>query len=60
MFSIFAQRTVIVVAGLPTACFAANSMMNNNKKNLIKASPSSASSSSQLRFPSVERSNGGI
>ncbi|EFP88844.1 uncharacterized protein PGTG_14183 [Puccinia graminis f. sp. tritici CRL 75-36-700-3] len=58
MFPIFAQRTVLVVAGLPTACFAANSMINNNKKNLIKPSPSSTSS--QLRFPSVERSNGGI
>ncbi|OAV98415.1 hypothetical protein, variant [Puccinia triticina 1-1 BBBD Race 1] len=56
MFSFFAQRTVLVAAGLPTAYYAANSVISN-RKSLAQPGPSS---SAQLHFPTVERSNGGI
>ncbi|KAI7944227.1 hypothetical protein MJO28_011755 [Puccinia striiformis f. sp. tritici] len=52
MFSIFAQRTAMVCAGLPTVCIAV-SIIN---KSLAKPAPPS----SESHFPTVERSNGGV
>ncbi|PLW14822.1 hypothetical protein PCANC_11413 [Puccinia coronata f. sp. avenae] len=55
MLSIVAQRTLFVVVGVPTGYFVTSSMISKKP-----SQPIQDGSASRPKFPSVERSNGGV